>query len=64
MIIEELRRRTTRVNGIFLPLQIKTINKKGHFTEYIASILKEDYQECRFYSFMDLLHKEVQLRLK
>ena len=64
MIIEELRRRTTRTNGIFLPLQIRTIKKKGLFTEFVTSVLKEDYQDCKFYTFMDLLRGEIQLRLK
>jgi hypothetical protein len=63
-MIEELRRRSLRTNGIFLPLVIRTPKRKGPFDELCNAMLKEDYHECRYYSFLDLIKRQVELRLQ
>jgi hypothetical protein len=43
-----------------MPLIIKTPHKKGPFGELVSNILKEDYHECNYYTFLDTLHRQVQ----
>lgn len=64
IILEELRRRTSRGHGIFLPVIVKTPKKKGPYQEYLQSLLKEEYQECKYFSFLDSIHRHAQTRLK
>jgi hypothetical protein len=63
-MIEELRRRVGRLNGLFLPLMVRTPRSKNSFHEILQSLLKEDYNECKYLAWMDNVHREVQVRLK
>jgi len=45
-------------------LLVRTPKKKGPYHDILYAILKEDYQECRYYSFLDTIHRHVQMRIK
>ena len=64
VIVEELRRRSSRANGIFLPIVVRTPRKKGPYQDLLSTVLKEEYPDCRYFSFLDTLHRQVQMRLK
>lgn len=61
--MEEIRRRTSK-HSIFLPLLVRTPLRKGPFNDVINMILKEDYLELKYFAFLDLVHRNAQMRLK
>lgn len=64
IIIDEIRRRHSRANGIYLPLLVSTAMRKGPYQEMVNWALKEDYPECRYFSFLDSIHRLAQTRMK
>jgi hypothetical protein len=44
IIVNELRRRNSKYNGIYLPVVVKTARKKGPYSEILHSIMKENYE--------------------
>lgn len=58
-IIAEIRRRSSLNGGMYQPLVIKTPLRKGPYGEALHNIQKEDYFDCKFPEFLDIIRRPV-----